>query len=43
MENIEIALTDEELKIVELYAAQKEISVEDAFKQALFERVRKEG
>ena len=39
MENVEIDLTDEELKIVEFYATQKNISVEDAFKQALFEVV----
>lgn len=43
MVNVEIDLTDKELEIAELYAAQKGMSVEEAIKQALFERIGKEA
>ena len=39
MEVVEIDLTDGERRDVELYAARKGISVEEAFKQALFEQI----
>ena len=39
MENIEIDLTKEELEVAEAYASRKGISVEEAFKRALLEKI----